>query len=186
MAHAAQMALPFGHVPWLLRVVIRRPRKPRPKPVRRALLRHPGLFDSWPSFIGRHHSLPIKRPTPDWLREDLTDEDRLELRVLRPRTRGDCVDGPRPCPWVSCRSHLYLEVAQGTGSLMFHHQNKWPWELEETCALDVADRAHADGEHNDRRVVGDLLGLDKERVRQIEVELIANLRRDLDGDDDDD
>lgn len=30
----------------------------------------------------------------------------------RPRTRGDCKDGPRPCPWVSCRHHLLLEIAK--------------------------------------------------------------------------
>ena len=24
-------------------------------------------------------------------------------RWQRPRTRGDCVDGERPCPWVGCR-----------------------------------------------------------------------------------
>lgn len=31
----------------------------------------------------------------------------------RPRTRGECKDGPRPCPWVSCRHHLLLEIASG-------------------------------------------------------------------------
>ncbi len=42
------------------------------------------------------------------------------LRVLqergdvhaRPRTRGDCADGPRPCPWYRCRHHLGLEVIE--------------------------------------------------------------------------
>ena len=31
--------------------------------------------------------------------------------VARPLTRAECKDGPRPCPWVSCRHHLLLEVA---------------------------------------------------------------------------
>ena len=24
----------------------------------------------------------------------------------RPRTRADCLKGPRPCPWIMCRHHL--------------------------------------------------------------------------------
>lgn len=28
----------------------------------------------------------------------------------RPRTRADCSSIPRPCPYVSCRHHLLLEV----------------------------------------------------------------------------
>lgn len=33
-------------------------------------------------------------------------------RVL-PLTRGDCVDGPRPCPLITCRHHLYPETCTG-------------------------------------------------------------------------
>ena len=28
------------------------------------------------------------------------------LQAERPRTRGDCVNGIRPCPWVGCGHHL--------------------------------------------------------------------------------
>ena len=28
---------------------------------------------------------------------------------LRPKTRAECVGGPRPCPFVSCKCHLYLD-----------------------------------------------------------------------------
>lgn len=31
--------------------------------------------------------------------------------IKRPTKRSECIDGPRPCPWVSCRHHLLLEVA---------------------------------------------------------------------------
>lgn len=30
----------------------------------------------------------------------------------RPQTRADCRGDARPCPWVSCRHHLLLEVAK--------------------------------------------------------------------------
>lgn len=37
-------------------------------------------------------------------------EIRALLAIPRPRTRAECVDGPRPCPWVGCSQHLLLEV----------------------------------------------------------------------------
>jgi hypothetical protein len=30
--------------------------------------------------------------------------------VERPRTRAECKDEPRPCPWVACKHHLYLDI----------------------------------------------------------------------------
>ena len=39
----------------------------------------------------------------------------------RPVTRGDCLpggcNGQRPCPWVSCKAHLALDVDERTGSI---------------------------------------------------------------------
>lgn len=34
------------------------------------------------------------------------------LTLPRPTRRGDCGQEARPCPWVGCRHHLLLEVAQ--------------------------------------------------------------------------
>src|ERR1700722_4277914 len=34
-----------------------------------------------------------------------TDEDE------RPRSRSECSDAPRPCPFVSCKHHLFLAVS---------------------------------------------------------------------------
>jgi hypothetical protein len=83
--------------------------------------------------------------------------------VQRPRTRGECKDAPRPCPWVSCKWHLYLDVNEVTGSLKLNQVEREPWELEETCALDVADRGGVTLEE-----AGEFLGVTRERVRQIE------------------
>lgn len=55
----------------------------------------------------------------------------------RPRTRGEC-PASRPCPWVGCRYHLYLEVNPRTGRLHLNFPDLEPWELAETCALDAA------------------------------------------------
>jgi hypothetical protein len=66
------------------------------------------------------------------------------LPVLdRPRTRGDCIDGPRPCPWVDCRHHLLSE--------------------EYSCVLDVAD----EGWHTQQEVAS-ILGVSQQRVDFIE------------------
>lgn len=59
-----------------------------------------------------------------------------------PRTRGDCIGGPRPCPYVACRYHLYLDVRRD-GAIRVYFPNISPEELEESCALDVADRGGA-------------------------------------------
>lgn len=38
------------------------------------------------------------------------------LALPRPMTRGDCGQEARPCPWVGCRHHLLLEVAESKGT----------------------------------------------------------------------
>ncbi len=81
---------------------------------------------------------------------------------VRPVTRRDCVDGPRPCPFVGCRHHLYLDVTE-SGELKVNFPVLEPDELEVSCSLDVADG----GEH-DCQAVGDVMNVTRERVRQIE------------------
>lgn len=87
----------------------------------------------------------------------------FDLDGLRPRTRGECIAGVRPCPWVGCAHHLYLEVIPETGSLKLNFPHQDLDELVETCALDVADK----GPHT-LDVVGQLLNVTRERVRQLE------------------
>lgn len=90
--------------------------------------------------------------------------------VPRPRTRGECADGPRPCPWAGCRHHLALDVNASNGAIKVNAPDREVWELEETCALDVADR---DGETLER--VGALMNVTRERVRQLEDRALAKL-----------
>ena len=97
----------------------------------------------------------------------------------RPRTRGECAAGIRPCPWVSCRHHLAAEVAEtlnGRGSLRLVYGHGDISALRETCSLDVADR----GDHT-LEEVADVLGVTKERVRQEEDHAIAKAQRRLRG-----
>jgi hypothetical protein len=94
---------------------------------------------------------------------------RLPLAELRPKTRGDCKDGPRPCPWISCRYHLAGEVTPA-GSLKLLHPGREIWELEETCALDVAERGGTTLER-----IGQLVNITMERVRQEEEEALHGI-----------
>ncbi len=60
----------------------------------------------------------------------------------RPKLRSECKDGPRPCPWVSCRFHLAIDVNE-SGSLKMNFPGADLRKIPETCALDVADRGPA-------------------------------------------
>ncbi len=93
------------------------------------------------------------------------------LTPTRPQTRGECANGPRPCPWVSCRYHLLLTV-MGGGALRLDHGHDDPGQLAESCALDVADRGGITLEE-----VGEILSLTRERIRQIERGGLVRLRR---------
>lgn len=91
-------------------------------------------------------------------------------QITRPTCRSDCRHGVRPCPWVGCRYHLLLEVLSN-GKIKYNFPGKEFDEIPETCALDVADR----GVHTLDQV-GNYLNLVRERVRQIENDVITELR----------
>lgn len=82
-----------------------------------------------------------------------------------PTTRGDCLTGgsneARPCPWRGCRWHL--------SSIQTRRA-----ETDESCVLDIADEG---GMRLDE--IGDVLGLTRERIRQIEAEALAKVGRRL-------
>ncbi len=93
-----------------------------------------------------------------------------ETDVERPATRADCKDGCRPCPFVSCKHHLYLDVNARTGAIKLNFPDLEVWEMSETCALDVADRSAATLEET-----GGIMNLTRERIRQLEVTGLAKL-----------
>ena len=71
-------------------------------------------------------------------------------QVKLPVTRGDCKDGPRPCPFA-CRYRL---------------------DGAESCALDVADR----GEQLNPEAVALLMGMSQAGVRWVEDAALAKVR----------
>jgi hypothetical protein len=103
--------------------------------------------------------------------------DALGDRVLNPEAarrqlpmlRSECRDEPRPCPYISCSWHLFLDVTEtggiklnfpdlldDDGGIDFHR-------MPRTCAMDVVDEGGASLEQ-----VGAYVNLTRERVRQVE------------------
>ena len=99
-----------------------------------------------------------------------------EIEAARPRTRAECAGAARPCMFVSCKHHLYLDVNPRTGSIKLNFPDKEIWELAETCALDVADRGGITLEE-----VGAIMNLTRERIRQGETRGLYKLRIAADG-----
>lgn len=95
------------------------------------------------------------------------DEDAgepLHLPMLRPegpppRTRGDCLAGGpnevRPCGWITCKWYIH-RVMSGA---------------KHSCVLDVADQGGVTLEE-----VGDIMGITRERVRQIEAKVLRRIK----------
>ncbi len=93
-----------------------------------------------------------------------------ETDYEKPLTRADCAEGPRPCPYVSCKYHLYIDVSARTGAIKLNFPDLEAWDLGESCALDVADRGGTTLED-----VGAIMNLTRERIRQVEVKALAKL-----------
>ncbi len=94
-----------------------------------------------------------------------------ERTYWRPVSRGECANVARPCPYVSCKYHLYIDVNTNTGSIKINFPDKEVWELENSCALDVAQQGGITLEE-----VGEILNLTRERIRQVEVRGLAKLK----------
>ena len=93
-----------------------------------------------------------------------------ETDYWKPRNRAECAEGPRPCPFVSCKHHLFIDVSPRTGAIKLNFPDLEVWDLGESCALDVADRGGTTLED-----VGAIMNLTRERIRQVEVKALAKL-----------
>lgn len=94
-----------------------------------------------------------------------------EVERTRPRMRSECINAERPCLWVSCKYNLYLDVNPETGSIKLNFPDMEIWELEYTCALDVAEKGGITLEE-----VGEIMNLTRERIRQVEMKGLEKIR----------
>jgi hypothetical protein len=105
-------------------------------------------------------------PAPSWGAIRLDRRPRAVIALpdylMPPKTRSECLEGPRPCPRLACRYHLWSEARPNASERAFPRQS---------CALDVAQRGGLT-----LKQVGRILRLTRERVRQIEASALSKLR----------
>lgn len=91
-----------------------------------------------------------------------------------PRLRAHCRAGARPCPYVTCKYNLYLDVSHA-GSIMPNFPEVEPGGTfgTDSCVLDVAER-NPDGLTLEE--VGKLFNLTRERIRQVEAKALVKFR----------
>jgi len=117
----------------------------------------------------RSKTIAMKRLTREELRVGALMYPPVD--IPRPTTRDECRGEARPCPWVACKHHLYLDINPETGSIKINFPDLEPWELQHTCALDVAERGGITLEE-----VGEIMNLTRERIRQVEVRGLLKLK----------
>ncbi len=88
----------------------------------------------------------------------------------KPRTRAECHEAMRPCPFVSCKYHLFLDVQARTGAIKLNFPDLEVEDMTESCSLDIADRGGTTLEE-----VGAIMNLTRERIRQLEVRAMARV-----------
>ncbi len=133
--------------------------------------------------------VPVEALTPRWRRPrrppplgKLTDAERRELEEIeaeldregvdrvRPRVRAECPPDDEPCPFVSCRHHLALDLTP-TGKVRLRFPDREVWELEETCALRAAN-----SEQMSAPEVAAKLNISRAQVHLDEVRAMKKLR----------
>ena len=138
-----------------------------------------GVWQQRDFIARRSRTLSLNRISVSEERRVLAEGEHLTTdEYTRPTTRGDCLQGEhaaRPCPFVSCKHHLYLDVESRTGSIKLNFPDKQPWEMLESCALDVAER---DGVT--LQDIGGAMNVTRERIRQIEARALVKLRKSKD------
>lgn len=97
-----------------------------------------------------------------------------EYAQFRPKTRGDCEDVVRPCPWVSCKHNNFLHVRSEGEAIVLNFPNLEPGDIppERSCALDVADHGGATLED-----VAFVANITRERVRQVQEKALRKLKK---------
>lgn len=121
------------------------------------------------------------RDTPEGkrvsIRLPLVWDDGTPVSTARnlPATRAECVDGPRPCVYLTCKHNLLrrsydaneVELSDGAAS--------------SSCALDVVEMADdPDQEHGvSTETVATLMGLGPWEVEVIEAQALTKIRKSL-------
>ena len=117
---------------------------------------------------------------PKWL--VLGDEDLIEVvfpivpdvfeRYPKPRCRDDCLGLPRPCPYVSCWWHTYLDL-KPNGEVVYNWGNRPVEDIPYwgSCVLDLADGGGIEEEE-----LSEVLGMEIGAFRRFYESILRKLR----------
>jgi len=142
-----------------------------------AARRLPIIADDRPGVARvRARTINIRRLAKrDLERGALLYPERPGVDYLRPATFEECdsvgLGDLTPCPFVSCKHHLYLDVNERLGSIKLNFPDRDPDEIGETCSKRVEMRGGVTLD-----AVADAINTTRERVRQIESRALAKLR----------
>lgn len=117
-------------------------------------------------FIAKRASIRTRK------KNALESEYPRQLPVLRPTVRSECMSIPRPCPFVSCKYHLYLDVSLKTGSIQMNFPHLDVHELAHSCALDEADMYGG----LTKEEVAERMNLTKQAVHLVERNALSRIR----------
>ncbi len=124
----------------------------------------------------RAHTVSVKRLSKRELERGAAEYPEQPGRdYLRPRTFEECdsvgLGDLFPCPFVSCKHHLYLDVNPRTGSIKLNFPGREVDELPATCALRVA-------QHGRRTLdaVAEVMALTRQRLSQLEDRILDKIR----------
>lgn len=124
----------------------------------------------------RAHTVSVKRLSRRELERGAAEYPEQPGRdYLRPRTFEECesvgLGDITPCPFVSCKHHLYLDVNPRTGSIKLNFPGREVDELPATCALRVA-------QHGGRTLdaVAEVMALTRQRLSQLEDRILDKIR----------
>lgn len=136
--------------------------------------------------------------------EESKKEELVPWGNKRPKTRADCLNKPRPCPWVGCKYHILLDV-NDSGQIVYNVGKTPSGRARKTWhrvtgasgagkeggdaplmkALEDALRhgthtcvldAVEGGRNHTLEETGTLLNVTRERIRQIEVSSVRKMR----------
>lgn len=124
----------------------------------------------------RAHTVSVKRLSRRELERGAAEyPERPGVDYLRPRTFEECesvgLGDITPCPFVSCKHHLYLDVNERTGSVKITFPDREVDELTETCSKRIEMRGGLTLEE-----VADVMNLTRERIRQLQSRALAKLK----------
>lgn len=101
--------------------------------------------------------------------------ERPGVDYSRPQSFAECesvgLGDWQPCPFVSCKHHLAIDVDPETGSIKHNFPGLDIDEMPETCSLHVAARGGAILEE-----VATVMNFTRERTRQLESRALAKIR----------